>query len=574
MIILGLSAYAHDSAAAIVKDGRVLFHAEEERFDRKKHSQAFPKNAIRRGLQYLDIKPHEIDHVAFPFQPAREVVENLWFAARNLPHSLTFLKKSDGGTSFWQRNRHQARVLTELRSHFSIRDEVRCHFVNHHLSHAASAVFNSGFEDCAVLSWDGRGESETTVFYKYHQGNFRKLAGVCVPDSLGFFYSAVTQALGFRPFHDEWKVMGLSAYGSDRWVESMSNVLFSDGPMRFRLNRKYFSFHRPDRRFFVSERFEKEFLPVRESRSSLLQDHYDLASAAQRVLEAVGLKLARDLRGASGSRSLCLVGGVALNILLNSKILEEAGFDKVFIMPVSSDAGGSIGAAQWLASRLDSQFNPVAIDNVYWGDEFQEADIEKSLIQAGLLYSRPESIEKKVGEALNDSRVVGWFQGRMESGPRALGNRSILANPIHAETRDRLNKIIKRRESFRPFAPSCLEERLSEYFEVPQGALSPYMILSGRTHKKYRNKLAAVTHIDGTARVHSVSRTQNPKYWSVIHHFEKLSGLPVVLNTSFNESEPIVASPQEALDCFRRTGMDALALGPFWIEKANFDVPS
>lgn len=567
MLVLGINCFSHDASAALVLDGKVLFHAEEERFDRVKHSSAFPKEAIARGLSFTGLKAEQIDRVAFFFRPNQEIFENAVHFARWFPDSLNLLGGDAKNSSFFTRNRKQARVLDEVRKHFHLRPKIEIDFVDHHLAHAASAIYQSGFSESAIIVWDGRGESSTSSFYDFSGDVFFKHKAVKVPHSLGHLYSAVTSYLGFNAFFDEWKVMGLSAYGQARFVKDFDRLVASDANLSFELNMDYFSFHTHGQKRWVSELFLDTFGPARIRDSVIDQNAKDIAFALQKKTEEIGLKLAMDLRKQSRSENLCLVGGVALNILLNSEIVKKAGFKNVFVMPVSSDAGTSVGAAQYVTSKLGIEIPREESNDIYWGDAFSNDEIEKILVSLGLKFRKEQEIETIAAKAISENKIIGWFQGRMESGPRALGNRSILANPKNNDMKDRINRIIKKRESFRPFAPSCLEESANRYFEIPGNGKSAFMILSGKTRTEYVDQLRAVTHVDGTARVHTVSKRQNHRYWSLISKVGELTGVPVVLNTSFNENEPIVCHPRHAIDCFLRTEMDCLGIGDFWLEK-------
>jgi carbamoyltransferase len=381
------------------------------------------------------------------------------------------------------------------------------------------------------------------------------------------FYAAMTWYLGFKPFFDEWKVMGMAGHGQPRYLNQMADVLKVDD-RGYKVNLDYFNFHIRGPADWVSEKFLEKFGPARLANDLVTQDHFDIASSLQQLVEMAGVALARRARELTGESKLCLAGGVALNVLMNSRIVTEAGFDDVFIQPVAGDAGTSFGAASYYYhSQLRNPRGSV-FDSPYLGSSYDSKDIEIALIAAGVHFEKCDHVSDLVARHIADGKIVGWFQGRMEAGPRALGNRSILADPRNPNAKELLNLRIKRRESFRPFAPSVCEEETHRYFEMPKGKLSPYMVLAGKTRESFRAQLPAVTHIDGTARVHSVSERTNPKFWNLLRAFERLTGLPILLNTSFNESEPIVESPQQAIECFKRTEMDILVIENFVVVKS------
>jgi carbamoyltransferase len=402
----------------------------------------------------------------------------------------------------------------------------------------------------------------------FGNGNgIRKLETVNVPHSLGHLYAAVTDHLGFEPFFDEWKVMGLSAYGTDKLEKEFRNVVDLLPAGNFRLNLDFFEFHTKGRRAWTSPHFTDTFGPKRHFDGTYTQHHYDLAYALQKTVEDAGTHIAKRLYDLTHSDNLCLTGGVALNVLMNRAIIEQTEFKNIFIQPIANDAGTSLGSALYHYHVKLNGSRKFIFDNVYWGPEYSNQEIEAALKEAGVRYKKVDNIAQQTAQHIADSRIVGWFQGRMESGPRALGNRSITVNPTDQNMKDILNARVKKREFFRPFAPSILEEKVSEFFEMPKNLLSPYMVLVGNVKEEKRRLIPAVTHADNTARVHTVSRETNPRYWQLINEFYKLTGVPVLLNTSFNENEPIVCTPRHAIDCFLRTDFDVLAIGDFIIEK-------
>lgn len=567
--ILGLSAYGHDASAALLKNGQVVLTVEEERFNREKHSAAFPIEAIKACLRSEKLMIEDIQTIAFYMKPWLELTGNFLHVARYFPSSLQLASADFGGGA-------QLRPLDRMLKCFLVKQEFERHFpgsripkvrfVEHHLAHAASAFFLSPFDRAAILTIDARGESTATLISHGIGNKIHKLKDISVPNSLGMFYAAMTWYLGFKPFFDEWKVMGLSAYGLPTLVNDLSDVL-SPNEDSYQLNLDYFNFHIKGPAEWLSPKFFQVFGPRKTSDQPFTQHHFDFAKSLQTIIENVGVSLAKKAKALTGESQLCLAGGVALNVLMNSRIVTEAGFDQVFIQPVAGDAGTSFGAASFCHHSDFNHPRGPRFESPYIGPSHSIDEIEQALINAKLKYERVNDPIPETVEALVDGKIVGWYQDKMEAGPRALGNRSILADPRDPGMKDRLNLRIKRRESFRPFAPSITEEDVHRFFEMPNKNLSPYMVLAGRTRAEFQNDLPAVTHVDGTARVHTVSAKTNKKFWNLLKAFEKKTGFPVLLNTSFNESEPIVETPEQAIECFRRTEMDLLILENFIVKK-------
>lgn len=567
MYILGISSYAHESSAALLKDGKILAHAEEERFNRERHSWKFPEGAIRFCLARAGITMAQVEAVAFYWQPWREISGNAGHFLRYFPASLRLFQAPPGpeALSFFPRWRAMRAVGSEIQEKFSCSPPV--HFVEHHLAHAASAFFSAPFSEAAVLTIDGRGESASTLLSLGRGNKLEKLHEISVPHSLGHLYAAITDYLGFRPFFDEWKVMGMSAYGTDSLVADLADLVAFDENGLYKLNLEYFRFHTRGQAQWLSPKFFGRFGPPRVKKSVPGQTEYDLAFALQRLVEKAGVNLANHLYRLHPTPNLCLAGGVVLNCLMNREILARTPFENFFIQPIANDAGTSLGAALFHCHQTLGHPRTEVFSSPYLGPEFTNEEIEVALRVHGLTYRRSEAIEAETAKLIAEGKIVGWFQGRMESGPRALGNRSIVVDPTRAGMKDRLNARVKRREGFRPFAPSVLEEKCSKYFELPKSQKSPYMILAGQARPEMAAKIPAVTHVDGSARVHTVSQQANPRYWKLIREFEKLSGVPVLLNTSFNENEPIVCTPDQAISCFLRTEFDVLAIGDFLVSK-------
>lgn len=571
MYVLGISSFAHESSCTLIKDGEVRFIAEEERFNREKHTWKFPRNAIRECLKFEGITFNDIFKVTFFWVPQKEIRGNLGHVLRYFPASMNLLLTRSGGGELGTFNRLLAMsdIGIEITKHFGLRKKPDIQFVEHHLGHAASAFFVSPFKEAAILTLDGRGESTSTLLARGYTNSIEKIKEISVPHSLGHLYAAITEYLGFKPFFDEWKVMGMSAYGNDSFVKGFQDVIELMENGGFRLNLNYFKFHTHGQRQWLSDRFYKKFGPKRHPEAPYEQRHFNVAFALQRIVEGAGVHLAKHLYEVTRLSNLCMTGGVVLNCLMNKEIINQTPFENFFIQPIANDAGTSLGSALYYYHQTLARKRSFVFDSVYFGPEYTNEQIEKVLTQKGVSFKKSNDIAKETARHIADGKIVGWFQGKMEAGPRALGNRSIVVDPRDQTMKERLNERVKKREFFRPFAPSVLEEKVYEYFDMPKKQLSPFMILVGQVREEKRSVIPAVTHADGTARVHTVSRRVNPKYWALIHEFEKLTGVPVVLNTSFNENEPIVCTPEDAVNCFQRTEFDILAIGDYLAVKGN-----
>lgn len=570
MKILGISAFTHDASACVTDERAILAFAEEERFNRQKHTTEFPHRAIEFCLREAKVPLSSIDEIAFAWNPLEEVVGNLGHFIRHLPESRHLLTaKSDADRSFFNRTYSILRLKDFFRTHFPGQKIPPIRYADHHLCHAASAYYCAGHADSAVLVIDGRGEAVCTSLWHGQGGKLTPVLTIKVPHSLGHLYAAVTSHLGFRPFHDEWRVMGLAGYGRPTMQEPFSQLYELDFRDGYRLNLDYFRFHVRGQAAWLSDRFHREFGPARKRDEPLENRHFDLAWALQNAIETVGLHLSKLARRITGAESLSLAGGVALNCLMNRQIALLAPFKNFFFQPVAGDAGTAVGAAALTLARYREGYRPLDFGNLQLGPAFDDEEIEACLRRAGLPYRHCTDVAAEAATYLARGKIVGWFQGRMEAGPRALGNRSLVASPLTAEIRDVLNAVVKKREAFRPFAPSVLEDRADEYFDLPRGSNSPFMILSAMVHPEKRSRIPAVTHVDGSARVQTVSRQSNPKYADLIESFDKLTGVPVLLNTSFNENEPIVCTPDDAIRCYQRNQFDVLSIGNFIVEKAH-----
>jgi carbamoyltransferase len=593
--VLGLNQH-HDAAAALVKDDQIIAFIEEERVTRVKHDGRFPGNAARACLEMAGLTLGDIDHVAYFWQARKEIRHALRHFVTHLPDTLAVFRNDggnyadraqgllstiqDGGSQSHPDDYHVGgALLLHLRRSFSIGrmltealdyqgpTKFKVHLIDHHYSHAASAYFLSPFDQAAIITWDGIGSDGTSTYLAVGEGDqIRDVRRVKFPHSLGAMYACVTGYLGFHPARDEGKVMGLAAYGKPTYLDQMRQLVRLLPEGRYELDLSWFRHHATGKHQ-MSQKFIEQFGPPRPRTREAVPQHYaDVAYGLQVVLEEVGLHVARWLQAETGQRNLATAGGVALNSVMNGRIFLETPFEEFFAQPAAADDGSALGAA--LAVSVGKGAGRPRGEYIFLGPSYEEVEMEKALTEAGLTYHRPDSITETTARALADGKIVGWFQGRMECGPRALGNRSILADPRGKDTKDRLNEKVKHREPFRPFAPSCLAERSGEYFA--SGYPSPVMLLVFDVLEHQREKVPAITHADGTARVQTVTKTDNPRYYELISKFEELTGVPMVVNTSFNDNEePIVNTPKDAVSCFLRTGMDALALGPFFVEKSE-----
>jgi carbamoyltransferase len=594
--ILGISAYYHDSAAALVRDGLVIAAAQEERFTRKKHDAAFPTNAVNFCLNNAGIRADEVDLVAFydkPFLKFERLLETyLAFAPRGL-------KSFRMALPIWLKEKlfQKDLLIKQLKSDFpDVAWADRLVFAEHHQSHAASAFFPSPFESAAVLTMDGVGEWTTTSAGLGNGNTLNIDREIHFPHSLGLLYSAFTFYTGFKVNSGEYKVMGLAPYGEPIYAQTILNHIIDlkdDGS--FRLDMSYFDYCTG--LTMTNSKFDALFgAPARKSDEQLTQRHMDLAASVQAVTEEVVLKLARGLAKETGEKNLCLAGGVALNCVANGKLLRDKSFEDIWIQPAAGDAGGALGAALTAYHVHKEQPRIVgstdAMKGSYLGPSFEQADIEQRLLAIGGRFETVDdaALYEITTQALVDEKAVGWFQGRMEYGPRALGNRSILGDPRSASMQSVLNLKVKYRESFRPFAPSVLQEHVSEWFDIEGD--SPYMLLVADVEKSHqrpmteeqselfgieklnipRSDIPAVTHVDYSARIQTVHADTNPQYHALISCFKEKTGCPVIVNTSFNvRGEPIVCTPEDAFRCLMGTEMELLVVGNAILKKEDQD---
>jgi len=566
MNILGLNAFHGDASAALLRDGQLVAALEEERLNRVKHWAGLPVLAAKACLQGT-----QPDHVAISRNPKAHLAVKLLRAALRPHRWLNLSSRAVNSIRIAQ--------VGELLAAEGIvpRGARQVHFVEHHRAHLASAFFASPFEEAAVISIDGFGDF-SSVMWGVGKGNQIDVRGsVSFPHSLGIFYTAFTQFLGFPKFGDEYKMMGLSAYGEPRFAEQVRSVVRTERD-QCRLNLEYFTHHskgvdmtwyggEPAVGAVFSHRMVEEFGEPRVPRSEIRQKDKDLAASVQLVLEENYFALLNYVQKQTGATAVCLAGGVALNCVANGMIFERTNFRRVYVQPAAHDAGTSIGAALYVQHQELKLPRCFEMRHVYYGPEYSDGEILRDLEAAGCKYHKlaEEDLIGRTVEAIAQGRIVGWFQGRMEFGPRALGNRSILADPRRTDMKEILNSRIKYREPFRPFCPSILAERVGEYFETDYP--SPFMVMAYKIKPEQRERIPAVTHGDGTGRLQTVEREVSPQYWKLIHKFEEVTGVPVLLNTSFNENEPIVQTPAQAIDCFLRTRMDVLSIGGFILNK-------
>jgi carbamoyltransferase len=561
MKVLGIN-FSIDSAATLVVDGRVIAAVQEERLSRIKHDSAFPTRAVRYCLEAGGLTLKEIDSVAFFWNPGkhaepsnhrmtavpRDHLEYLYSVPVHLMRHFDGVGVERMEQTLWLEDGHSLRIQ----------------YLTHHNCHAAGAFYLSGFESAAVVTVDGYGERTSTHIARADASGIETLQTIESPHSVGSFYAAFTQYLGFRANNGEGKVMGLASYGGTTYDDAIRSLvtLTEDG---FELDLSYFSFYMQRRRRY-SDKLTTLLGPERRSEEPLTQRHMDIAAGLQRVTEELLLHIARRAKALTGEARICLSGGVMLNCVANSRLKYESGFDEAYFMPAASDAGTSLGAALFAAHVLGDDAPVKHPENDYLGPGYDDAHIEEVLKTSGCTYTRVDDIADAAAELLAAAKIVGWFQGRAEFGPRALGARSILADPRRADTKEVLNARVKFREPFRPFAPVVLASRCGEFFDHDDP--SPYMLLVYDTLPDKVDVIPSVTHVDGGARVQTVTAEANGLYFDVVEAFGERTGVPVLVNTSFNiRGEPIVTTVQDALKCFFTTDMDALAIGSFLLEK-------
>jgi len=588
MNILGVSCWYHDGASALIQDGKIVACAEEERFTRIKHDFNFPENAINFCLEEANITLKDIDWVVFydkPFHKFERIISSI---LKEVPFSCGVFREA---IPLWLKEKLHFRK--KVKKTFGINED-KILFCWHHLSHAASSFFLSPFEEAAILTIDGVGEW-TTATLGYGKGNKITISEeLHFPHSLGLLYSAFTAFLGFKVNEGEYKVMGMAPYGKPKYVDKVLKVVKISDDGSLELDLSYFTFTHSTKKTF-SKKFVELFGEPRVPETPFFTEEFeipsyyekidgslnklkeknqyyaDIAASIQYVAEDIILKMAKNLYKKTGIKNLCYAGGVALNSKANYRLLKETEFENVFIQPAATDAGGALGAALWVWHQLFDKKEKQVLEHAYLGKGFSYDEIKNSIEEKNLRYQElsDEKIYQKLVEALKNGKVIGWYQGRCEWGPRALGNRSILADPRNPKMKEIVNVKIKFREPFRPFAPSVLEEDIKEIFDIDKEQYPHrFMLMTHMVKDEKRKIIPAVTHVDGSSRLQSVKKKYNPRYWQLLNHFKKETGVGVVLNTSFNlRGEPIVNSPKDAIKTFLNSGIDILVLENFLIEK-------
>lgn len=600
MIILGINAYHGDASAAIIKDGLLIAAVEEERFNRQKHCAGFPIESIRYCLQAAEVSIEDVNHVGISRDPSAHLHKKVLFAATRAARSISGdrSRAQAGGKDAPGIFRVAADRLANAARIRDLRDDLakalqvpkrrlqaRFHNIEHHRAHLASCFFVSPFKRAALLSIDGFGDFISTMWGVGEDDSIEVLGHVEYPHSAGIVYTATTQFLGFPHYGDEGKVMGLAPYGTPRYIEEFREIIRTEEGGRFSLNLDYFLHHTegvemtwdggsPVVGRIFSDEFVNRFGAPRSEGAPLTDRERNIAASLQLRLEEVGFHVLNHLHDETGLIDLGLAGGVAYNSVMNGKILLNTAFRRIFVQPAAGDSGTAIGVCYQIHSDILRRPRQYVMEGACTGPEYSDAEVRAEIERSGLSYETCDDAEvtRRAARDIADGLVLGWFQGRMEFGPRALGNRSIVVDPRRAGMKDILNDRIKKREPFRPFAPSILEEHVADYFE--QAHPAPTMLMVYQVRPERRAAIPAVVHVDGSGRLQTVSREVNPRYYRLISDFHEITGVPVVLNTSFNENEPIVCTPRHALDCFLKTRMDVLYLGNHVVRRAREGGPA
>ena len=579
MYILGINSYHPDSSACILKNGELITAVEEERFTRIKHFSGFPKNSIMHCLDVCKIKLSEIDYISINRDPKANNLKRIFYVILKRPNIKIILDR-----------------LQNRRKYQSIKDIINKEFtddlfkgkiinVEHHLAHLSSCFNVSPFEEACIVSVDGFGDFASSAWGYGNRFDINIDKRVHFPHSLGVFYQSITQFLGFKKYGDEYKVMGLAPYGKPKYLDLLKKILIIKSDGDFQLNLNYYKFHKSEFKYtwdagnvdvgdLYSDEMEKLLGPSRKENGQLETFHKDLAHSAQKLYEEAFLNIVNNLYEKYKSENLCISGGCGMNSVANGKVKLFSKFKNVYIQPAAGDAGGAIGAAYYTHINKLKRKKTFIMKHAYWGNSYDKSYIKKLVSEETdklknnfetKVYEKEDDLCKQIAKNISNGKVIGWFQGKMEWGPRALGNRSILADPRRDDMKDILNLKIKRRESFRPFAPSILEENVNDWFEVDD--LVPFMMKVYKFKSDKKKLVPAIVHVDGSGRLQTVNNNQNKLYYNLIKEFYKITNIPILLNTSFNENEPIVCKPEEALNCFLRTKMDILVLGNFVISR-------
>jgi len=558
MNILGISCFYHDASATLIKNGIVTAAAEEERFSRVKHDMSFPANAIKYCLKEGNIDVSQLNYIGFYEKPLIKFERLISQYIDTFPKSFLAFERS---MPSWLSEK--MKVESIIRKNLKYKGEVL--FIGHHLSHAASAFLVSPFRKAALLTADGVGEWSTTTYGIGKNKNIKLLKEIRFPHSLGLLYSTVTAYLGFSVNNSEYKVMGLSAYGQPIYYDKFKKIIEIKDDGSYALDMSYFNYH--FKLSMASRKFLKEFGPARKKHEPMEQRHKDISASLQKVTEEALFKMLNHLYKETKCRNLCMAGGVALNSVANGKIKRNTPFRNIWIQPASSDAGGSMGVAFYIYNTILENKRNYVLNTAYLGPSFSQDYIKKFLVSGGIKYRELENVPKEMAKLIYNNSVVGLFQGRMEWGPRALGNRSILSNPCNPKMKEILNLKVKHREEFRPFAPVILKEYVHKFFNIDKDEEN-FMLFVYPIKENKRKLIPAVTHVDGTGRLQTISRKQNPLYYDIIKEFKKISGVPLIINTSFNiRGEPIVCTPEEAYKCMTGTSIDYLVMENFLVSR-------
>jgi carbamoyltransferase len=561
MNILGINYFFHDSSACIVKDGELIVALEEERFTRRKHSTHFPSHAVDECLSYVGMKESDIDHIAVSIKPSKHWAKKLAYGLSLGSKMGPFVNHELRGTLFKQRD------LKKWHKRFlDSGGRAQIHFVEHHLSHIAGTYFLSPYKHAALLSLDGSGEWSTLFVGEAKDDEIDKFSETMFPHSLGSFYEAATEFCGFRPNYDEGKTMGLAPFGNpERFYDIVDRIVDVTNDAKVKIDLSFFNYQNWSHRR-CSDKFYQTFGKPRGRDDEFQDHHHDVAAAFQKVLEDKVIQICRYLEKRTGAEYLVLAGGVSLNSVMNGRILRETRFRDLYVMPAAGDNGTSIGAAYYVYHSVLGHKGRFHHSNPYVGNHYDKKRIRDILDECKLAYTESDDVCKEAAEILRAGNIIGWYQGRMEIGPRALGNRSILADPTIAGMKDKINAEVKHREAYRPFAPSAPVETKDDYFKI--GVEAPFMLKVCDVQEDKKNVIPAITHVDGSARLQTVRKETNPRYHRLLSEFGELSGVPVLLNTSFNiMGEPIVESPLHAIRCFFSTGLDVLVIDDFIIRK-------
>lgn len=571
MNILGINAYHGDAAAALVVDGQLVAAAAEERFNRQKHCAGFPKLAVEYCLREAGLRLKDIHHIGVSRKPSANLHRKVWQGLKRILQPNTWRAASSLASIGSLQSK-----LTELWPG-ELSSQTQIHHLEHHLTHAASAFFVSPFDEAAILTLDGFGDFSSGLLGMGRGTQIEVIRRIHFPHSLGIYYTALTQYLGFPYYGDEGKVMALASLGKPKYLKEMGKLVKFDSSSIVSLGLPYFTHHNHGVNMSWSEGsptvgtiFSQELVellgPARQKGEPLNERLYDVAASMQVHLEEVILQVARHLASITKETKLCLAGGVALNSVVNGRIRMETPFRELFIQPAAADDGTALGCAFYIHNQILDRPRSFVMEHANWGPAFRPEEIEFAIKEAGLKSIHHAAPERAAAKAITDGKVIGWFQGRMEFGPRALGNRSILADPHRSDIKQILNERVKHRESFRPFAPSLLAEEAGKFFE--QDYPSPYMLLVYKAREEQKKNIVGSLHVDETGRLQTVTQKQNPRYHSLLQELKQITGDGIVINTSFNDSEPIVCTPQDAINCFLQTKMDVLFLGDYEVIKS------